>query len=225
MSMAQHWCAAAAGLVPFRELRKRHPAGLARTCERELQAPLSGRSAPYVRIWIRQLHAACFPTGRTEPSCMLRAWRVRLQCISTTHYSGPSCCVFPNSANKPLCVARDYGDHTNININDVLGNYSLGLIDSLDTLAIMGNRSEFAKAVALVIKTVPSFDLNSTVQVFESNIRVLGGLLSAHAIAVHPAFDMGTVLLPAGPSHFAQHQSGSTLQSVSTSQCLLRLQA
>lgn len=108
---------------------------------------------------------------------------------------GPNSCLFSTSA-KLLCVARDYGDHTNININDVLGNYSLGLIDSLDTLAIMGNRSEFARAVALVIKTVPSFDLNSTVQIFESNIRVLGGLLSAHAIAVHPAFEMGTVLLP-----------------------------
>ena len=60
----------------------------------------------------------------------------------------------------------------------------------------MGNRSEFTKAVALVLAAVPNFDLNSTVQLFESNIRVLGGLLSAHAIATNPVFGMGT------PEHF-----------------------
>uniref|UniRef100_A0A8C0IYB6 alpha-1,2-Mannosidase n=1 Tax=Chelonoidis abingdonii TaxID=106734 RepID=A0A8C0IYB6_CHEAB len=72
-------------------------------------------------------------------------------------------------------------DPSNLNINDVLGNYSLTLIDALDTLAIMGNSSEFQKAVKLVIDTV-SFDKDSTVQVFEATIRVLGSLLSAHII-------------------------------------------
>ncbi|XP_016795827.1 ER degradation-enhancing alpha-mannosidase-like protein 1 isoform X2 [Pan troglodytes] len=46
---------------------------------------------------------------------------------------------------------------------------------------IMGNSSEFQKAVKLVINTV-SFDKDSTVQVFEATIRVLGSLLSAHRI-------------------------------------------
>jgi mannosidase alpha-like ER degradation enhancer 1 len=59
---------------------------------------------------------------------------------------------------------------SNININDILGNYSLTLIDSLDTLAILGNKTEFQRAVQLVIDQV-SFDVNSTVQVFEVNIR------------------------------------------------------
>lgn len=39
----------------------------------------------------------------------------------------------------------------------MLGNYSLTLVDTLDTLAVMGNQSEFKKAVRLVIDTV-SFD-------------------------------------------------------------------
>lgn len=59
---------------------------------------------------------------------------------------------------------------SNININDVLGNYSLTLIDSLDTLLIMGNISEFKKAVKLVIENV-SFEQDSTIQVFEASIR------------------------------------------------------
>ena len=100
--------------------------------------------------------------------------------------------AFPlDELNPHLCTGRgvDYGDATNININDALGNFSLTLIDSLDTLAVMGNRTEFARAVGLVIKHV-SFDQNSTVQVFEVSIRVLGGLLSAHCIAVAPEFGM-----------------------------------
>ena len=59
---------------------------------------------------------------------------------------------------------------------------ALTLIDSLDTLAMMGNASEFAWAVKWVGEHV-SFDLDVEVSLFETNIRVLGGLLSAHLIA------------------------------------------
>ncbi|NWR75384.1 EDEM1 protein, partial [Centropus unirufus] len=52
---------------------------------------------------------------------------------------------------------------------------------SVRGLYVMGNSSEFQKAVKLVIDTV-SFDKDSTVQVFEATIRVLGSLLSAHII-------------------------------------------
>ncbi|XP_042304560.1 ER degradation-enhancing alpha-mannosidase-like protein 1 isoform X2 [Sceloporus undulatus] len=92
--------------------------------------------------------------------------------------------AFPQDELNPIdCRGRgpDREDPSNLNINDVLGNYSLTLIDALDTLAVMGNSSEFQKAVKLVIDTV-SFDTDSTVQVFEATIRVLGSLLSAHII-------------------------------------------
>ena len=75
----------------------------------------------------------------------------------------------------------DYENPSNININDVLGDYSLTLVDVLDTLAIMGNKTEFQKAVKLVLDHV-NFDKSNTVQIFEANIRVLGGLLSAHLL-------------------------------------------
>jgi mannosidase alpha-like ER degradation enhancer 2 len=87
----------------------------------------------------------------------------------------------------------------------------LTLIDSLDTLAIMGNRTEFQRVIKLVVERA-DFDLDINVSVFETNIRVLGGLLSAHMLAQDPelrlydnyrgellplAFDLGSRLLPA----------------------------
>lgn len=92
--------------------------------------------------------------------------------------------AFPKDELNPIfCCGRgpDYENPSNININDVLGDYSLTLIDALDTLAIMGNTSEFKRAVSLIIDNV-SFDTDNTVQVFEANIRILGSLLSGHLL-------------------------------------------
>ncbi|XP_076330874.1 ER degradation-enhancing alpha-mannosidase-like protein 1 [Tachypleus tridentatus] len=94
--------------------------------------------------------------------------------------------AFPKDELNPIyCSGRgpDYDDPSNININDVLGDYSLTLIDALSTLAVMGNSSEFKNAVRLVVENV-SFDKDNTVQVFEANIRILGALLSAHVIII-----------------------------------------
>ncbi|XP_026315831.1 ER degradation-enhancing alpha-mannosidase-like protein 3 isoform X2 [Hyposmocoma kahamanoa] len=68
-------------------------------------------------------------------------------------------------------------------MDDALGNFSLTLVDSLDTLAVMGDFSEFSRALKLVIKDV-TFDNDIVVSVFETNIRMLGGLLSAHVLAM-----------------------------------------
>ncbi|KAJ1532790.1 ER degradation-enhancing alpha-mannosidase-like protein 1 [Nowakowskiella sp. JEL0078] len=86
--------------------------------------------------------------------------------------------------NPVNCSGRgpDYSDIDNWNINDVLGNYSLTLIDSLDMFPIINDKKGFHKAVQTVISTV-SFDLDSRVQVFEVTIRVLGALISAHIFA------------------------------------------
>ncbi|KRY30196.1 ER degradation-enhancing alpha-mannosidase-like protein 1 [Trichinella spiralis] len=94
--------------------------------------------------------------------------------------------AMPFDELDPLnCRGRgpDYADRKNININDVLGDYSLTLVDSLTTLAVMGNVTEFRRAVGLVLEHV-SFNKDNTVQVFEANIRVIGALLSAHLIIV-----------------------------------------
>ena len=60
--------------------------------------------------------------------------------------------------------------------------FSLTLIDSLDTLVVMGDIEEFERGVRLVVDTV-SFDRDVAVSVFETNIRVVGGLVSAHILA------------------------------------------
>ena len=48
--------------------------------------------------------------------------------------------------------------------------YSLTLVDSLDTLAVLGNYTEFRRVYHLLIKTL-DFDRDINVSVFETNIR------------------------------------------------------
>jgi len=57
------------------------------------------------------------------------------------------------------------------------------LIDTMDTLAVLGNHTEFERAVWLVADGITDFAFDVNVSVFETNIRVLGGLLSAHMLA------------------------------------------
>ncbi|CAG5136354.1 unnamed protein product [Candidula unifasciata] len=59
--------------------------------------------------------------------------------------------------------------------------YSLTLIDAMDTLAVMGNYSEFRRIAHILFDKGESFfDIDINVSVFETNIRIVGGLLSAH---------------------------------------------
>uniref|UniRef100_A0A2M4BEV4 alpha-1,2-Mannosidase n=1 Tax=Anopheles marajoara TaxID=58244 RepID=A0A2M4BEV4_9DIPT len=64
---------------------------------------------------------------------------------------------------------------------DTWGSYSLTLIDALDTLAVMGNYTEFGRVVRVLSEQ--SFDADINVSVFETNIRIIGGLLSAHLLS------------------------------------------
>ncbi|CAH2012072.1 unnamed protein product [Acanthoscelides obtectus] len=91
--------------------------------------------------------------------------------------------AYPADELMPLsCAGRYRGVSPNRgDIDDSMGNFSLTLIDTLDTLVVLGDLAEFAHAVKLVIKDV-CFDNDIVVSVFETNIRVLGGLLSAHIL-------------------------------------------
>lgn len=51
--------------------------------------------------------------------------------------------------------------------------FSMTLVDTLDTLVILGDLEEFERAVKLVIKDV-QFDNDIIVSVFETNIRMVG---------------------------------------------------
>ncbi|KAK9476165.1 glycoside hydrolase [Lipomyces japonicus] len=93
--------------------------------------------------------------------------------------------AFPDDELAPLsCIGRgsDRKNALNFGVNDALGDFSLTLVDSIDTLAIMGDQAEFEAAVKKIERFV-QFDLPSRVQVFETTIRMLGGLLSAHTYA------------------------------------------
>ncbi|KAH6821556.1 Glycosyl hydrolase family 47 protein [Perilla frutescens var. hirtella] len=80
--------------------------------------------------------------------------------------------AFPRDELKPLSCGGE----------DTLGGYALTLIDSLDTLALLGDRERFSTSVEWIGKNL-RFDINKTVSVFETTIRILGGLLSAHLMA------------------------------------------
>ncbi|KAJ3089872.1 hypothetical protein HK100_007627, partial [Physocladia obscura] len=93
--------------------------------------------------------------------------------------------AYPLDELDPLrCMGRgpDTADPNNWNINDVLGNFSMTLVDSLDAIYTVLGKAEFERAVNLVVRDA-SFDQNSRVQVFEVTIRMLGGLVSAHLLA------------------------------------------
>lgn len=64
---------------------------------------------------------------------------------------------------------------------DTWGSYSLTLIDSLDMLIILGNRTEFERVVDLVIKNI-NLNNDINVSVFETNIRSNLNILLNHVI-------------------------------------------
>jgi mannosidase alpha-like ER degradation enhancer 2 len=93
-------------------------------------------------------------------------------------------------------------------------------VDSLDTMLLMGLEEEAREAKELVLEKL-SFDLDAEVQVFEINIRMLGGLLSAYQIDGDERFlalarDLADRLLPAFdsptgmPYRFVHLRSGAT---------------
>ncbi|RHZ53364.1 uncharacterized protein CDV56_100679 [Aspergillus thermomutatus] len=117
--------------------------------------------------------------------------------------------AFPEDELRPLScrpLVRDRDNPAHAELNDVLGNYSLTLIDSLSSLAILSSSPDegqrawnhFQDGVSDFVKLygdgsdgpagqgerAKGFDIDSKVQVFETVIRGLGGLLSAHLFAV-----------------------------------------
>jgi len=84
---------------------------------------------------------------------------------------------------------------------DNWGGLGMTLLDSLDTMWLMGMKEEFAEAVQWVEQHL-NFDTPRSVSVFETTIRALGGLLSAYDMSGEPvllakAQDLGDRLMPA----------------------------
>lgn len=64
------------------------------------------------------------------------------------------------------------------------------LVDTIDTLVIFGNYTEFRRVVQLLHRDIPNFDFDVNVSLFETTIRLLGGLLSAHLMAIDPMLNI-----------------------------------
>ncbi|KAI9590229.1 uncharacterized protein LOC119640315 [Glossina fuscipes] len=92
--------------------------------------------------------------------------------------------MFQHAYDGYLRYASDYDELRPLTCDgvDTWGSYSLTLIDALDTLAIMGNHTEFRRVVNL-LENKMNFDKDINVSVFETNIRIVGGLLSAHLLS------------------------------------------
>jgi mannosidase alpha-like ER degradation enhancer 3 len=92
---------------------------------------------------------------------------------------------YPADEIMPLSCKGRYrnSEASRGDIDEVLGNYTLTLVDSLDTLALLGRLDEFERAVKNVMQI--HFDRDLIVSVFESNIRMLGGLISGHVSLIY----------------------------------------
>ena len=115
--------------------------------------------------------------------------------------------AFPEDELRALTCGPLVRDEKNPENNDVLGNYSLTLIDSLSTLAILSSSPDSGEqALAHFQDGVESFvrlygdgsdgpagqgersrgfDLDSKVQLFETVIRGLGMFLPPHSLSIY----------------------------------------
>ena len=82
--------------------------------------------------------------------------------------------------------------------SDVWGGVGMTLVDSLDTLYVMDMKEEFEEACTWVIDHL-DMTSDQNVSVFEYNIRLLGGLLSAYDLSgreglLEKAIEVGQLL-------------------------------
>jgi ER degradation enhancer, mannosidase alpha-like 2 len=98
-------------------------------------------------------------------------------------------------------------------------------LDAFDTFILMGMKNEAKEAKDLVFSKL-NFDVDVEIQLFEINIRLLGGLLSAYELDGDPRFlalakDLGNRLLPAFrtetgmPYRFVNLKTGKVRDSLS----------
>lgn len=113
---------------------------------------------------------------------------------------------------------------------DQFSGWAATLVDSLDTLWIMGLREEFDEAVAAVASIDFGSTTGSSVNMFEVNIRYLGGLLAAYDLSkrdilLTKAVELGDLLyagyntknrMPVDFIEFDAAKSGEGLQGEST---------
>ncbi|OMO77520.1 Glycoside hydrolase, family 47 [Corchorus capsularis] len=95
--------------------------------------------------------------------------------------------AFPHDELKPLTKSftDSLSELGNLKLQHLPQDYNgsaLTLIESLSSLVIMGNNTEFERALTWLSENL-TFNVDARINLFECNIRVLGGLISAHILA------------------------------------------
>ncbi|NXN56617.1 EDEM2 protein, partial [Rynchops niger] len=123
-------------------------------------------------LWALRLPVAPAGSGAAARGLDVASYRERVRAMFYHAYEHYLESAFPYDELRPLtCDGQD-----------TWGSFSLTLIDALDTLLILGNVSEFQRVVNVLQEGV-DFDVDVNASVFETNIRVVGGLLSAHLLS------------------------------------------
>ncbi|CAG8442737.1 12310_t:CDS:2 [Acaulospora morrowiae] len=113
--------------------------------------------------------------------------------------------AFQHSWNGYVRDAWGYDEYHPISrVGSNLSQRGIGftIVDSIDTLLIMGLKDEYSKARDWIANTL-DFNIDGNFNVFETTIRVLGGLLSAYHLSgndttyLQKAIDLGDRLLGA----------------------------
>ncbi len=133
-----------------------------------------------------------------------------------------------NATRKSWSTYRDHAlrhdqvSPQSLRPTDSFAGWGATLVDSLDTLWILGLRKEFREAVRLVAKIDWDDTKSKDCSLFETNIRYLGGLLSAYELSneevlLRKAIELGEMLyaafdtpnnLPANEFNFDEARSG-----------------
>ncbi|GJP31321.1 hypothetical protein CLOM_g11871 [Closterium sp. NIES-68] len=189
--------------------------------ERETEEPEREMGVSESEPSVTQSEAAIMDEDSSSPEAQagvpevnVTAMRLQVQEMFYHAYDGYKRFAFPQDELKPLSCSG----------SNPYGGMAMTLMESLGTLLLLGNVTEFNWGVDYLSQHL-SFDLDIRVNVFEANIRALGSLLSAHVLilqsrdptlpSVHPslagvhlapgyngrllelAIDLGFRLLPA----------------------------
>ncbi|KAL4066002.1 glycoside hydrolase family 47 protein [Scleroderma yunnanense] len=87
-------------------------------------------------------------------------------------YHGYERYAFPHDELRPLSNSS----------SDSFNAWGVSAVDALDTMLIMGLTDEYERALPMILNSNFSLPINTRVPFFETVIRYLGGLLSAHAL-------------------------------------------
>ncbi|XP_040377359.1 alpha-mannosidase I MNS5 isoform X1 [Oryza brachyantha] len=95
--------------------------------------------------------------------------------------------AFPHDELKPLTKSftDSLSELGNLNLEHLPNDYNgsaLTLVESLSSLVVLGNLTEFERGILWLSENL-TFDVDARINLFECNIRLLGGLISGHILA------------------------------------------